>query len=63
MDVKSKPIPEEFLDPDDAPELTEEFFEHATYRIGERIVTEKEFRAAADAIIREGKRKRRATSR
>jgi hypothetical protein len=69
MDVKSNSTQEEFvdsdelIDPDDAPELTDEFFDNAIYMIGDQVVSEKEFRDAADAIIREGERKRRATSR
>jgi hypothetical protein len=69
MDAKSSSTQEElvdsdeFIDPDDAPELTDEFFDNAIYMIGDRVVSEKEFRDAADAIIREGERKPKATSR
>jgi len=64
MDVKSNSIQEEFVDPDDAPELTEELLKHATYRIGEKVVSKEEFLAAADALMRPAKsKKRRATSR
>ena len=39
--------PEDWVDPDDAPELTAEWFEKATPMIGGREVTMEEFRAAA----------------
>lgn len=50
MDVKSNFIQEESVDPDDAPELTEELLKHAIFRIGERVVSKEEFLAAADAL-------------
>lgn len=45
MDAKSKNSDEPWLDPDDAPELTEAFFENGIWRIGDRVVTPKEGRA------------------
>lgn len=39
MNVKSHDLPEAWVDPDDAPELTDEFFENATWQIGDRVVS------------------------
>lgn len=50
MNVKSNSIQGEFVDPDDAPELTEDQLKHAIFRIGERVVSKAEFLAAADAL-------------
>lgn len=44
----SEKIEADWVDPDDAPELTAEWFEKATLMIGEREVTLEEFRAAVD---------------
>lgn len=46
MTVKSKGSRKVWTDPDDAPELTGEFFERATPMVGSRIVDRSEFRAA-----------------
>lgn len=48
MIEKSEKIDADWVDPDDAPELTAEWFEKATMMIGEREVSLEEFRAAAD---------------
>lgn len=40
--MKSKNTPQPWIDPDDAAELTDEFFENAVWRIGDRIVTREE---------------------
>jgi uncharacterized protein (DUF4415 family) len=42
MSVKSKNTPQPWIDPDDAPELTDEFFEKAVWRIGDKVVTREE---------------------
>lgn len=42
MSVKSKNTPQPWIDPDDAPELTDEFFEKGVWRIGGRVVTREE---------------------
>jgi uncharacterized protein (DUF4415 family) len=47
MNGKSEKIDAEWVDPDDAPELTAEWFEKAHLMIGEREVSPEEFRAAA----------------
>lgn len=69
MNVKSNSIQnnfvasDEFIDPDDAPELPEDFFEKATFRIGDKIVSKEEFFAAAEAAIRAANKKKRTISR
>jgi hypothetical protein len=55
MNAKSNSTRSKWVDPDDAPELTQDFFDNATPMIGERIVTEKEFVKAAERVIRKGK--------
>jgi uncharacterized protein (DUF4415 family) len=47
MNAKSKSSPNIWLDADDAPELTDEFFEKGVWRIGDKLVTRDEARAAA----------------
>lgn len=42
MSVKSKNTPQPWIDPDDAPELTDEFFAKGVWRIGDRVVTREE---------------------
>lgn len=46
MNAKSKGTPTKWVDPDDAPELTEDFFERATPHIGDQVVTRTEYGAA-----------------
>ena len=46
MNAKSKSTPTGWVDPDDAPELTEELFGRATPHIGNRVVTRAEYGAA-----------------
>lgn len=46
MPVKLQNMATEWVDPDDAPELTDEFFENATPMIGGREVTWEEYRRA-----------------
>lgn len=46
MNAKSKSTHTPWVDPDDAPELTEAFFERATPHIGEQVVTHTEYAAA-----------------
>ena len=59
-------MPPEWTDPDDAPELTAEFFEHAIPMIGDRVIAFDECAAAAQAVIRRGRplasRKKRLVS-
>ena len=51
MAAKSKNTRTTWVDPDDAPELTDEFFERATHHIGKRVVT----RAEYSAVVRRGR--------
>lgn len=57
MNGKSQNTPTEWVDPDDAPELTDEFFEKATPMIGDKVVTFQEFAAAAQEAARRGRPK------
>ncbi|WLI90358.1 BrnA antitoxin family protein [Massilia sp. R2A-15] len=42
MSVRSKNSSQPWVDPDEAPELTDEFFEKGVWRIGDRVVTREE---------------------
>lgn len=44
-EVKSKNSPKDWIDPDDAPELTDEFFDKGVWRIGDKIVSREEAHA------------------
>ena len=44
MNVKSRNSTEPWVDPDDAPELGDEFFKEGTWRIDDRIVSQEEAR-------------------
>lgn len=56
MSVKSKNTPQPWIDPDDVPELTDEFLEKGVWRIGDRVVTREE------ASIEDKKRRGRAAA-
>jgi uncharacterized protein (DUF4415 family) len=47
MSAKSRNTPVAWVDPDDAPELTDEFFERATPKIADRVVTPEVYASAA----------------
>lgn len=51
MKEKSPDTPQSWHDPDDAPELTDEFFRKGVWRIGEKTVS----RAEAQTAIRAGR--------
>ena len=55
MHAKSKPSTNNWVDPDDAPELTGDFFSQATAMIGDRQVGLAEFAQAAQDIRRRGR--------
>ena len=57
MNAKLKNTPATWVDPDDAPQLTAEFFDKAVPKIGERAVSRTEFSAAADNAVRMGRPK------
>lgn len=44
MNVRLQNLPKAWLDPDDAPELSDEFFEKGDWRIGDRAVSRDEAR-------------------
>lgn len=46
MTAKSKGTKAAWVDPDDAPELTDEFFTNATPRVGDKVVGRAEYSAA-----------------
>nr|WP_315259074.1 BrnA antitoxin family protein [uncultured Duganella sp.] len=47
MNVKSQNSTKTWVDPDDAPELTHEFFDKGVWRIGDQIVSRNEAQAEA----------------
>jgi uncharacterized protein (DUF4415 family) len=53
MDVKSKKSATPWVDPDDAPELTDEFLEKGVWRIGGKVVSRDE--AQVEAAKRRGR--------
>ena len=55
MTAKSPPMPSDWVDPDDAPELTAEFFDQAIPMIGERQISQAEFAQAAQEAQRRGR--------
>jgi uncharacterized protein (DUF4415 family) len=55
MNAKFPDIPPSLVDPDDAPELTDEFFDRAVFRIGEREVSAEEGKAAMAKAVRRGR--------
>jgi len=52
MSAKEKNTESSWVDPDDAPELTDDFFANAKRFIGEREVSIEEFRIAAKKALR-----------
>lgn len=52
MSENGKNTKTEWGDPDDAPELTDEFFEAAQFSIGERIIRPATGRLTKDGIVR-----------
>lgn len=53
MNVRSPNSSETWVDPDDAPELTDDFFESGIWRVGDQIVSRHE------ALVEVGKRRGR----
>ena len=58
MNVKSPNTPTVWVDPDDAPELTDEFFDKATPMIADHVVTHEEYAAT----VRRGRPSQNKTS-
>lgn len=52
MTAKKANTKSSWVDPDDAPELTDDFFANATMRIGDKVVIKEEFREAAKKALR-----------
>ena len=52
MNVKLKNISKDWVDPDDAPELTDDFFNNATTMIGDKVVSKDEYRKAVKKALR-----------
>ena len=51
MNVKSQDLPKPWVDPDDAPELTNDFFEQGEWQIGDQLVSAQ----AGAAALREAR--------
>lgn len=52
MTEKKRETESSWVDPDDAPELTDSFFANAKRYVGDREVSEEEFKATAKAALR-----------
>jgi len=52
MGARLKSTAQVWIDPDDSPELTGEFFEQATPMIGDKVVSKDEFKRAAKTALR-----------
>ncbi|MDO9225766.1 MAG: BrnA antitoxin family protein [Pseudomonadota bacterium] len=57
MNAKLPVTTSTWVDPDDAPELTEEWIEKGTYRIGGKVVSPEEGKAAFREMLRRGRPK------
>ena len=57
MTGKSKNSPPTWVDPDDAPELTDAFFAKGVWKIGDREVSRAEGQSAAAAVRKGGRPK------
>lgn len=55
MNAKSKNTPAPWVDPDDAPELTDEFFAKATPMIADRPASREEYTIAVREAVRRGR--------
>lgn len=61
MNVKSKNLPKPWVDPDDAPELTDDFFEQGDWKIGEQPVSAQEGTTALREALARGRPKAQST--
>lgn len=61
MNAKSKNLPQPWIDPDDAPELTDDFFEQGEWRIGEQSVSPQEGAGALKKALARGRPKAECT--
>ncbi|MDP1652156.1 MAG: BrnA antitoxin family protein [Rhodocyclaceae bacterium] len=55
MNARAPNTPPKWLDPDDAPELTDEDFARGTWQIGDKVVSREEAQTAARELIRRGR--------
>lgn len=61
MSVKSQSSPKRWVDPDDAPELTDEFFEKGQWKLAERPVSRPEGAAEMAKALGRGRPKAEVT--
>ncbi len=61
MNAKSQNSPRPWVDPDDAPELTDDFFEQGEWKIGDKTVSVAEGTAAIQKAISRGRPKAETT--
>lgn len=57
MNAKSQNSPQPWIDPDDAPELTDDFFEQGDWKIGDQPVSKEEGVATMKKAISRGRPK------
>ncbi len=61
MNAKSQNSPRPWVDPDDAPELTDDFFEQGEWKIGDKPVSAVEGAAAMQKALSRGRPKAETT--
>ena len=61
MNVKSQDSPKPWVDPDDAPELTNDFFEQGEWQIGDQLVSAQAGAAALREALSRGRPKAQST--
>ena len=61
MNVKSQDSPKPWVDPDDAPELTQDFFEQGEWKIGDQPVSAQAGAAALREALSRGRPKAQST--
>ena len=61
MNAKSQNSPQPWVDPDDAPELTDDFFEQGEWKIGDQPVSPQEGAAALKQSLSRGRPKSEST--
>ena len=61
MNVKSQDLPKPWVDPDDAPELTNDFFEQGEWQIGDQLVSAQAGAAALREALSRGRPKAQST--
>jgi len=63
MNAKSRNSPKPWSDPDDAPELTDDFFEQGDWKIGEQPVSAQDGAAALKKALSPGRPRAESTKR